>query len=114
MTQRRCAICGQPVLRTSAFLFEQDVLMHAGCWPPLARFLEQGDEMRDRAARELMVPNRPMNCPNCHKDTLRPHTYSDGNRRRVKTRCAECGWVDTTSWIEKRPPVKERRGKSRG
>jgi hypothetical protein len=56
MTQRRCAICGQPVLRTSAFLFEQEVLMHARCWPPLARLLEQGDEMRDRAARELMVP----------------------------------------------------------
>ena len=55
-----------------------------------------------------------MNCPNCHKDTLRPHTYSDGNRRWVTTRCAECGWVDTTSWIEKRPPVKERRGKVTG
>jgi hypothetical protein len=55
-----------------------------------------------------------MNCPNCHKDTLRPHTHSDGKRRWVTNRCAECGWVDTTSWIEKRPPVKERRGKSRG
>ena len=55
MTQRRCAICGQAVLRTSAFLFEQDVLMHARCWPPLARLLEQGDEMRDRAAREPIV-----------------------------------------------------------
>jgi hypothetical protein len=52
MTHRRCAICGQPVLWTSAFLFEQDVLMHAGCWPPLARLLEQGEEVRQKLARE--------------------------------------------------------------
>ena len=38
MTQRRCAICGQPVLWTSAFLFEQEVLMHARCWPPWPGF----------------------------------------------------------------------------
>jgi hypothetical protein len=52
MTQRRCAICGQPVLRTSAFLFEQDVLMHARCWPPLARILALADELRQDLARE--------------------------------------------------------------
>jgi hypothetical protein len=55
MTQRRCAICGQRVLRTSAFLFEQEVLMHARCWPPLARLLEQGDEVRQKLARERIV-----------------------------------------------------------
>jgi hypothetical protein len=52
MIQRRCAVCGQPVLRTSAFLFEQDVLMHAPCWPPLARILARGDEVRQNLARE--------------------------------------------------------------
>jgi hypothetical protein len=55
MTQRWCAICGQPVLRTSAFLFEQDVLMHARCWPPLARLLEQGDEVRQNAMCERIA-----------------------------------------------------------
>jgi hypothetical protein len=42
MTQRRCAVCEQPVLWTSAFQFEQEALMHARCWPHLARLLEQG------------------------------------------------------------------------
>jgi len=56
MTQPPCAVCGQRVLWTSAFLFEQEVLMHARCWPPRAWFLEQGDEMRDRAARAPIVP----------------------------------------------------------
>jgi hypothetical protein len=55
MTQRRCAICGQAVLQTSAFLFEQDVLMHARCWPPLARLLEQGDAVWPRLARERIA-----------------------------------------------------------
>ena len=114
MTRPPCAVCGQRVLWTSAFLFEQEVLMHARCWPPLARFLEQGEEVAAEVSTRADCLTRPMNCPNCKKDTLRPHTHSDGNRRWVTTRCAECGWVDTTSWIEKRPPVKERRGKSRG
>jgi hypothetical protein len=52
MIQCRCAVCGQPVLRTSAFLFEQDVLMHARCWPPLARILALGNELRQGLARE--------------------------------------------------------------
>jgi hypothetical protein len=81
MIQRRCAVCGQPVLPTSTFVFEQEALMHTRCWPPLARL---------------------------------PHTYSEGEQRWVTTHCAECGWVDTTSWIEKQPPGTERRGKSRG
>jgi hypothetical protein len=55
MIQRRCALCGQPVSRTSAFLFEQDVLMHAGCWPPLARLLGQGEEVRQTLARERIA-----------------------------------------------------------
>jgi hypothetical protein len=55
MIQPPCAVCGQRVLWTSAFLFEQEVLMHARCWPPLARFLEQGDEVRQRLARERSV-----------------------------------------------------------
>jgi uncharacterized Zn finger protein len=63
-----------------------------------------------------------MNCPSCNGDTLRSHTHSDGERRWVTNRCAECGWVDTTSWIdERRPPKanqrptpKERPGKSPG
>jgi hypothetical protein len=55
MTRPLCAVCGQRVLWTSAFLFEQEVLMHARCWPPLARLLEQGDEVRQKLARERIV-----------------------------------------------------------
>jgi hypothetical protein len=55
MTQPPCAVCGQRVLWTSAFLFESEVLMHARCWPPLARLLEQGDEVRLKLARERIV-----------------------------------------------------------
>jgi CheY-like chemotaxis protein len=55
-----------------------------------------------------------MNCPNCHKDTLRPHTHSDGKRRWVTTRCAECGWVDTTSWTERRAIPKPGEDRHRG
>jgi hypothetical protein len=55
MTQRRCAVCGQPVLWTSAFLFEHEVLMHARCWPPLARLLEQGEKVRDKWVRQRIL-----------------------------------------------------------
>jgi hypothetical protein len=46
-----------------------------------------------------------MTCPQCQKDTLRHHTHSEGDRRWVTTRCAECGWVDTTSWVTLKPDV---------
>lgn len=55
MTQPPCAVGGQRVLWTSAFLFEQDVLMHARCWPPLARLLEQGEEVRQKLGRERIL-----------------------------------------------------------
>jgi CheY-like chemotaxis protein len=51
-----------------------------------------------------------MNCPSCKKDTLRHHTHSDGQRRWVTTRCVECGWVETTSWVERRPAPRDGRG----
>jgi hypothetical protein len=55
MTRPSCAVCGQRVLWTSAFLFEQEVLMHARCWPPLARILERADEVRQKSARERIL-----------------------------------------------------------
>jgi transposase-like protein len=100
-------------LQTSAFLFEQEALMHAHCWPPLARLLEQGRQTAREIAGRADRTADPKNCPYCNKDTLRHHTHSDGDRRWVTARCTDCGWVDTTSWIEKRPSLKEQRG-SRG
>src|SRR5262245_16625484 len=40
-----------------------------------------------------------MTCPRCKKDSLRHHSRAERGRRWVTTRCAECGWVDTTSWV---------------
>jgi hypothetical protein len=105
MIQRRCPICGQAVLWTSAFLFEQEVLMHARCWPPLAGLLAQDDEppatphAGDRLTRD--------EGPGCKKDTLRHHTYSEGERRWVTPRCLECVWVETMALIEKRLTPRE-------
>jgi transposase-like protein len=48
-----------------------------------------------------------MTCPRCKKDMLRHHTHSERDRRWVTTRCAECGWVDTITWVEK-PSTKRR------
>jgi hypothetical protein len=59
MTQPPCAVCGQRVLWTSAYLFEQDVLMHARCWPPVSRLLKQGDAVPQRSARERIVSTAP-------------------------------------------------------
>jgi hypothetical protein len=56
MTRPPYAVCGQRVLWTSGFLFEQEVLMHARCWPPLARLLKQGDEVREKSVRERILP----------------------------------------------------------
>jgi hypothetical protein len=56
----------------------------------------------------------PVNCPSCKRDRLRPHVDSDGQRRWLTIRCAKCGWVDTTSWIEKRRLLREGQGKQRG
>jgi|RhiMetdeSRZDD1v2_1073273.scaffolds.fasta_scaffold137124_3 hypothetical protein len=40
-TRRFCAVCAERVPWPSAFLFEGEALMHARCWPPLRRLLEQ-------------------------------------------------------------------------
>jgi hypothetical protein len=55
MTQPLCAVCGQRMLWTSAFLIEQDVLMHARCSPPLAGRLERGDEVPPKSVRERIT-----------------------------------------------------------
>jgi DNA-directed RNA polymerase subunit RPC12/RpoP len=110
MTRPRCPVCGQRVLWTSAFLFESEVLMHARCWPPLRRLLDRAEKAPTEARGRAEAVDRNMTCPRCKKDTLRHHTHSERDRRRVTTRCAECGWVDTTSWVEKRPASKRRTG----
>jgi hypothetical protein len=114
MPRPPCAVCGQRVLWTSAFLFEQEVLMHARCWPPLSRLLKQGDEVRGKSARERILPAAAHELPELQEGYASAPYHSDGERRWVTTRCAECGWVETTRWIGKQPPQKERRGKPRG
>jgi hypothetical protein len=72
------------------------------------------DNKRQRRCAIAAQPPPALNCPSCNRDRLRPHIHSDGERQWLTTQCAKCGWVDTTSWIEKRRLLKEGRGMSRG
>ena len=40
---QECPVCRQSIL-DRAVLFEDDVWLHARCWRPLRRFLEQTEE----------------------------------------------------------------------